>query len=127
MEEYEPEEIRKYKKKHQDYQKTNGEAYKASGKYDENIFLIPTKTCPNPIKFDQQRKRKTEAAFMMAQKFAAMEEKAGEKFPIFVAIAAGGKIWDDTLKKDASYCEVITHPDPKIRERFATSGENEFR
>ena len=40
---------------------------------------------------------------MMEEKFAAMEEKAGEEFPIFVAMAAGGKIWDDTLKKDASY------------------------
>ena len=66
--------------------------YKTTGKYDENIFFIPTKACPNPIKFDHQRRRKTETAFMMEQKFAAMEEKAGEEFPIFVAMAAGGKL-----------------------------------
>ena len=81
------------------------------------FFLIPTKACPNPIKFDQQRRRKTEASFMMAQKFAAMEEKDGEEFPIFVAMAAGGKLWDDTLRKDASYRDLIKHPDPAVRKR----------
>ena len=81
------------------------------------IFFIPTKACPNPIKFDYQRRKKAESAFMVAQKVAAMEEKANEEFPIFVAMAAGGKIWDETLKKEASYRDLIKHPDAAVRKR----------
>lgn len=90
------------------------------------FFFIPTKACPNPIKADYQRRRRTETAFMVAQKFAEMEEKSGEEFPIFVAMAADGKIWDEDLGKKCSYRDLITHPDPNIRARWLKSGENEF-
>ena len=90
------------------------------------IFFIPTKACPNPIKSDYLRRQQTETAFMMAQKYAEMEEKAEEEFPIFVALAADGKIWDEDLGKKSSYRDLINHPDEKIRNRWLKSGENEF-
>ena len=38
---------------------------KVTGKYDENIFFIPTKACPNPKKLNYKR---TQAAFLIQHK-----------------------------------------------------------
>ena len=61
IEEYDPEVMRKFKKKRQQYSKPNTSSRKetanySSSQYDENIFFIPTKACPNPIKADYQRR-----------------------------------------------------------------------
>ena len=42
------------------------------------------------------------------------------------AFATGGRVWDNTLLKMASYCDLINHPDDAIRQQWCTSGENEF-
>ena len=60
---------------------------------------------------------------MVAQKFAEMEEKAGEEFPIFVAMAADGKIWDENLGKKCSYRDLITHPDPTFEHVGSNQGK----
>ena len=39
---------------------------------------------------------------------------------------AGGSIWDEELKKFAAYKDLSKHPNPSIRRRWTTSGENEF-
>ena len=39
---------------------------------------------------------------------------------------AGGKIYDDTLQKFASWKELVQHPDPAIARRWIQSGINEF-
>ena len=39
---------------------------------------------------------------------------------------AGGSIWDEELKKFAAYKDLSRHPNPTIRHRWTTSGENEF-
>ena len=56
IEEYDCDEMKRYKKKRQSYSKKQsrltGNAYMLGNKYDENIFFIPTKACPNPVKTD---------------------------------------------------------------------------
>eukprot|EP00532_Pseudo-nitzschia_australis_P003111 CAMPEP_0168188018 /NCGR_PEP_ID=MMETSP0139_2-20121125/15376_1 /TAXON_ID=44445 /ORGANISM="Pseudo-nitzschia australis, Strain 10249 10 AB" /LENGTH=158 /DNA_ID=CAMNT_0008110333 /DNA_START=112 /DNA_END=588 /DNA_ORIENTATION=- len=39
---------------------------------------------------------------------------------------AGGSIWDEELQKFAAYKGLSKHPNPTIRKRWTTSGENEF-
>ena len=68
VEEYDHDEMKRYKKKQQRYSKKQsrptGNAYMLGNKYDENIFFIPTKACPNPVKTDYCRQQ---AAFMVTQ------------------------------------------------------------
>ena len=42
------------------------------------------------------------------------------------ALAASGRVWDEQLNKMTSYRDLIHHPDETIRNRWNTSGENEF-
>ena len=39
---------------------------------------------------------------------------------------ASGTIWDDKLNTMAAYQDLVKHPDPVIRQRWLTSGKNEF-
>ena len=61
IEEYDQQEMKKYKKKNQAYSQANSDkrqvfdAYLLNKKYDKNIFFIPTKACPNPVKLDYKR------------------------------------------------------------------------
>lgn len=50
--EYSHQEIISYKKKKQAYTKKRYSTYLLEKKYDRNIFFIPTKVSPNPIKND---------------------------------------------------------------------------
>lgn len=40
--------------------------------------------------------------------------------------AFSGSLWDNELGRMASYKDMMTHPNPKIRRRWLRSGENEF-
>ena len=126
--------MRKYKKAKQEYFQQNYTAFVTKtpsknsmvhGKYDQNIFFIPTKASPNPVKRDYNRKN---AAYLLAKhqlesnKLAEIEERQ----TLFLALAAGGKVYDDTLERLASSRELINHPDPTIRKRWLKLGENEF-
>lgn len=145
IEEYDHSEIKKYKKKKKEYskqitQQSTGSktAFSATRQYDENIFFIPTKACPNPVKMDY---RKSQAAFLIQHKYdklraeiekAEMEglydSKLGDKLgdgPEFAG-AASGRIWDEELNKMCSYRDLITHENAEIRARWLVLGENEF-
>lgn len=52
--------------------------------------------------------------------------KIKERQAFFLALAVNDKIWDDTLGQQASYRELITHPDPKLCDVWLKSGENKF-
>ena len=41
-------------------------------------------------------------------------------------VGAVGTIWDEKLNKMAAYQDLVKHPDPVVRHRWLTSGENEF-
>ena len=55
-----------------------------------------------------------------------MQESTFENEVRHSAQAAGGTIWDEQLNRMAHYRDLIKHPDPKIRGRWTTAGENEF-
>ena len=40
--------------------------------------------------------------------------------------ALAGAVWDDELKKLASYKELVNHSNSVIRDRWTKGGENEF-
>ena len=42
------------------------------------------------------------------------------------AFAAGGTIWDEQLNKMAHHRDLIKHPNQTIKDRWTSSGENEF-
>jgi len=75
-------------------------------KYDENIFFIPTKACPNPVKTDYCRQQ---AAFMVTQRIDELLAKSRS-----VALSASGRVYDDELDKMCSYRDLINHPNPWI-------------
>ena len=54
IKEYDCTEIQRYKEKKKYVTKTEA-AYMLEGKFDENIFLTPTKAYPNPIKRNYQQ------------------------------------------------------------------------
>ena len=94
--------------------------YKRTGSYDNNIFFIPTKASPNPIKRDYLKKQ---ASILLRHKLGELQHQAhSTEF----AFAASGRIWDEELNKMASYNDLIKHPNEVIRQRWLTSGENEF-
>jgi hypothetical protein len=94
--------------------------FKRTGSYDHNIFFIPTKASPNPIKRDYFKKQ---ASILLRHKLGELQHQAhSTEF----AFAASGRIWDEELNKMASYNDLIKHPNEVIRQRWLTSGENEF-
>ena len=122
VEEYDHDEMKRYKKKQQRYSKKQsrptGNAYMLGNKYDENIFFIPTKACPNPVKTDYCRQQ---AAFMVTQRIDELLAKSRS-----VALSASGRVYDDELDKLCSYRELINHSNPRIRNKWLRAGENEF-
>jgi hypothetical protein len=94
--------------------------FKRTGSYDNNIFFIPTKASPNPIKNDYYKKQ----SILLQHKLKQIQQQA--KSTEF-AYAASERIWDEELNKMASYNDLIKHPNEVIRQRWLTSGENEFR
>ena len=91
-----------------------------TGKYDRNIFFIPTKASPNPVKSDLIKQQST---YMIKQKMAEIRSKLDAKE---LAMAASGRVWDDEMNKMCSYRDLINHANEKIRLKWLTSGENEF-
>ena len=88
--------------------------------YDNNIFYIPTKASPNPMKRDYYKKQ---ASILLQHKLAQLQQQANSTESAF---AASGRIWDEELNKMASYRDLIKHHNKEIQERWMISGENEF-
>ena len=59
-------------------------------------------------------------AHALAAEATAIEPSLG------YALAASGRVWDDTLNKMASYRELLHHIDETIHQRWTQSSENEF-
>ena len=91
-----------------------------TGKYDCNIFFIPTKASLNPVKRDFI---KQQSAYMVKHKLAEIRSKLDAKE---LAMAASERVWDDEMNKMCSYRDLINHANEKIRLKWLTSGENEF-
>ena len=87
-------------------------------KYDHNIFFIPTKASPNPIKRD----------YKVKQTSILLQHKLNQLITdhTSVAFAASGRIWDEELNKLASYRDLIKHHNQETQQRWLASGENEF-
>ena len=117
-EDFDHNEMTKYKKRRQQYNVSLHQAHLLRGKYNHNVFFIPTKASPNPVKTDYLRHR---ASIVLQHKIDELTEKASE-----FACAASGRIWDEELNKMASYRDLIQHQNVAIRTRWLTSGENEL-
>ena len=113
IEEYDHNEVKRYKKKVQKYSKPTESAFQ-TGNYDQNIFFIPTKACPNPVKRDYQIQQ---SAYLIKHRLEQLKELQES------ANAASGRVWDDELNKMASYRELITHHNEEIRSKWLISGE----
>ena len=78
-----------YQKPKQHYRKTGKSKCYMLAKYDKNIFFVPTKVAPSPIKQDYQHQR---ASYLLKHKINKLKAKC-----IVFAFAASGRIWDDKL------------------------------
>ena len=101
-------------------------------KYDHNIFFIPTKASPNPVKNNYLKRKcledRLKTTFLLQQKLDDLREKADADFGVGMefANAASGRVWDDDKAKMCSYKELINHLNPKVQQKWIRSGENEF-
>ena len=110
--------MKEYRKPKQHYHKTGPSKCYLLEKYDKNIFFIPTKAAPNPIKQDYQQQR---ASFLLKHKIDELKAKCND-----FAFAASGWVWDDKFNKMASYQDLIHHHNEEMKERWLLSGKNEF-
>ena len=102
-------------------------------KYDKNIFFIPTKASPIPIKGDYLntkclRDRQNTSTFLQ-YKLDKLCDMADANFNCIgheFAHAASRRIWDDELAKICSYQDLIIHLNPTIWSKWLRSGKNEF-
>ena len=94
------------------------QAHLLCGKYNHNVFFIPTKASPNPVKNDYLPHH---ASIILQHKMDEMTAKSSE-----FACAASGWIWDKELNKMASYQDLIQHQSVKICNCWLTLGENEL-
>ena len=83
--------------------------------FNNSTIFIPTKENPNPVKKDYMTKYR---AFLMQQQHKEYCQLAHS--------ALAGAVWDDELKKLASYKEFFNHRNSIIRDRLTKGGENEF-
>ena len=118
IEEYDAVDMARFKKKNQSYAPTKHSAYMLSDSYDHNIFFIPTKASPNPVKRDYKVKQ---ASILLKHKLDQLINDHTS-----VAFAASGRIWDEELNKLASYRDLIKHHNNETKQRWLISGENEF-
>merc|ERR1711884_457002 len=107
-----------YQKPKQRYCKTGKSKCYMLAKYDKNIFFVPTKATPNPIKQDYQRQC---ASYLLKHKIDKLKAKCNE-----FAFAASGSVWDDKLNKMASYRNLINHYNEEMKYQWITSGENKL-
>lgn len=117
IEEYDQSEMKKYKKKKQQYANPTEAGFLVNNKYDQNIFFIPTKACPNPVKRDYQIQASAYLINHCIRELQEVRERAN---------AASGRVWDDESNKMVSYRDLINHHNEKIRSKWLKSGENEF-
>ena len=80
--------------------------------FSNAAFFIPTKASPNPVKKDYLTKHR---AFLIYQQHKEYCEKAHS--------ALVGAVWDDELKKLASYKELVNHSNSVIHDRWTKGGE----
>ena len=118
IEEYDAVDMARFKKKKQQYTPPRHSAYMLADKYDHNIFFIPTKASPNPVKRDYKVKQ---ASILLHHKLEELITNQPS-----VAYAASGRIWDEELNKLASYRDLILHYNDNTKQQWLTSGENEF-
>lgn len=117
VKEYDQNEVKRYKKKVQKYSKQKESAFQSEGKFNQNIFFIPTKVCPNPVKRDYQIQQ---SAYLVRHRLEQLKELQES------ANAASGRVWDDELNKMASYRELITLHNEKVQSKWLILGGNEF-
>ena len=115
------EEVTKYRKVKQKYRKVLklkqlNHPFTHSD-HEHDIFFIPTKANPNPIRHDYNKQH---LAFLMKEQHCDYCEDK------HYALSAGGRVRDEYLQKMASHIQLIKHTDTKISERWLTGGENEF-
>ena len=115
------EEVKKYRKTKQKYRKVlrlnRIDTPRTDTDHQHDIFFIPTKANPNPVRRDYNAKH---LAFLMNE---LHQDYCEDKH---YALAAGGRVWDEYLQKMASYRDLIQHKDEEIAARWITGGENEF-
>ena len=133
MGEYTQQEITSYKKKKQTYTNKQHSTYLLEKQYDDNIFFIPTKASPNPIKSDCLQKKclrdHQNVSTLLKYKLDELRDKADANFHCRgheFTHAASGRVWDDKVAKMCSYCDLINHLNPAIHTKWLTSGKNEF-
>ena len=88
------EELRKYRKTHQKYRKVlklkQIDTATTNSQNQHDIFFIPTKANPNPVRRDYNAKH---LAFLMKEQHRDYCEDK------HYALAAGGSVWDEFLQK----------------------------
>ena len=72
--------------------------YGLGSKFNNSVFFIPTTASPNPVKQDSMMKHQ---AHLLHQKHKEYGELTHLTFT--------GAVWDDELKKMASYKELDNH------------------
>ena len=78
------------------------------GKYNHNIFFIPTKPLPNPVKQDYLRQQ---AAYMVQNIVNRLRAKnKAVKNPC----ATSGRVWNKELNTMCSYSDFINYETPEI-------------
>jgi hypothetical protein len=118
IEEFDAINMARFRKVKQRYAPTKHSAFMLRDKYDHNIFFIPTKASPNPIKRDYKLKQ---TSILLQQKLNQLINDHTS-----VAFAASGRILDEELNKLASYRDLIKHHNKETQQRWLVSGENEF-
>ena len=104
--------VGKYRKTHQKYREVlklkriNTDTTNSQNQHD--IFFIPTKANPNPVRRDYNAKH---LAFLMKEQHRDYCEDK------HYALAAGGRVGDEYLQKMASYRDLVRHKDEKVSTR----------
>ena len=121
------------KRKKQAYTKKWYSTYLLEKKYDKNIFFLPKKASPNPIKSDYLKTKclpdRQNVSILLQYKLDELRDKADFDFNCIgheFAHSASGRIWDDKLAKMCSYWGLINHLNPNICAKWLKSGKNEF-
>lgn len=116
-EEYTYKEVQKYCKSTQVYTKAKRTRPITCGlpqKFNNAAIFIPTKANPNSVKQNHNTKY---CVFLMHQQH--------KEYCILSYLALAWAVWDEELKKLASYKKLINHWNKIIRERWMKGGGNE--
>ena len=79
------------------------------------MLFIQTKASPNPIKQDYLRKNQAHLLNQQHKEYVSHRHSA-----------LAGAVWDEDLKKTASYKDLVKHRNSIIQNRWTRGGENKF-